>query len=133
MLTELVGYEFYSKTYGGSSIPDSSFKKYSLKASGVINYYTSNRINETILNDNIKITTCEIMELLYNQDILKSSINDDTKEVASESVGPHSKTYVNKSNLRMQQIMSKDELNNECYKMCYKRLVHTGLMYRGVH
>ena len=73
------------------------------------------------------------MELLYNQDILKSSINDDTKEVASESVGPHSKTYVNKSNLRMQQIMSKDELNNECYKMCYKRLVHTGLMYRGVH
>lgn len=37
MLTELVNYEYYSKTYEGSSIPDSSFKKYSLKASSKVN------------------------------------------------------------------------------------------------
>lgn len=134
MLTELVDYEYYSKTYEGSSIPDSSFKKYSIKASGLINYYTSNRINESIVNDNIKITTCEIMELLYNQDLLKSKIlNETSKEVASETVGPHSKSYVNKTNLQFNQIMKDEELNKECYKICYKRLAHTGLMYRGVY
>ncbi len=132
MLTELVDYEYYSKTYEDSSIPESSFKKYSLKASSKVNYYTSNRINELILSDNIRNTVCEIAELIYKQDLLKTNILDNSsKEVASETVGPHSKSYVNKSNLQSQHILSESELDRECYKICYEYLVHTGLMFRG--
>ncbi len=134
MLTELVNYEYYSKTYEGSSIPDSSFKKYSLKASSKVNYYTSNRIDENILDDNIRNTVCEIAELLYNQELLKSNILDSSsKEVASETVGPHSKSYVNKSNLQEKHLLSELELNSECYKICYEHLSLTGLMYRGCY
>lgn len=132
MLTELVDYEYYSKTYGESSIPDSSFKKYSLKASSKVNYYTSNRIDENILDDNIRNTVCEIINLLVEQETLKTKLIDD-KEVASETVGPHSKSYVNKSSLQSSKILSNEELDKECYKICYEHLSFTGLMYRGYY
>ena len=32
MLTKLIDYNYYSKIYGGSSIPESSFDKYSTNA-----------------------------------------------------------------------------------------------------
>ena len=134
MLTELVNYEYYTKTYGGSSIPESSFKEKAIKASSEVNYWTSNRITNEILNDLIRNTTCEIAELLFEQDNLKKSVlstDSDNKEVASESLGPHSISYVNKSNLRANQILSDNDLKKRIYAICYKNLVHTGLMYRG--
>ncbi len=134
MLTELVNYEYYSKTYGGSSIPESSFKEKAIRASSEVNYWTSNRITSEILNDLIRNTTCEIAELLFEQDNLNKSVlntDNDNKEVASESLGPHSISYVNKSNLRANQILSDDDLKKKTYNICYKNLVHTGLMYRG--
>lgn len=131
MLTELVDYNYYSKIYEDSSIPESSFKRHSLNASSKVNYYTSNKIDEMILDDNIRNTTCEIVDLLFKQEKLIAKLNDD-KEVASETVGPYSKTYVNKSNLQSSEILSKEELNKECYRICYEHLAHTGLMYRGV-
>ena len=130
MLMELVDYSYYNKIYEDSSIPESSFKKYSLIASSKVNYYTSNRIDKTKLDDNIRNTTCEIINLLVEQEKLIAKLNDD-KEVASETVGPHSITYVNKSSLQAQKILSSAELEKECYQICYNHLVHTGLMYRG--
>ena len=134
MLTELVDYKYYSKTYGGSSIPESSFKEKAIKASSEVNYWTSNRITNEILNNLIRNTTCEIADLLFEQDNLKKNVlstDNDNKEVASESIGPHSISYVNKSNLRANQILSDDDLKKKIYNICYKNLVHTGLMYRG--
>ncbi len=131
MLTELVDYDYYIFDYEGSSIPESSFKKYSIKASNKINYYTSNRINEININDNIRNTVCAIMELIYSQDILKEKIIGDDKEKASETVGPHSVTYVNKSSIKDKYVMSDEELDKECYRICHTNLVNTGLMYRG--
>lgn len=134
MLTELIDYNYYSEIYGGSSIPEPSFKQKAIEASSKVNYYTSNRINEEILNNLIKNTTCQIAELLFEQEKLKSSItNDDNsnKEVASETLGPRSISYVNKSNLKANQILSEKDLKNKIYDICYQNLVHTGLMYRG--
>lgn len=131
MLTELVDYDYYIFDYEGSSIPESSFKKCSIKASNKINYYTSNRINEININDNIRNTVCEIIELIYSQDILKEKIISDDKEKVSETVGSHSVTYVNKSSIKDKYVMSDDELDKECYKICYINLVNTGLMFRG--
>lgn len=131
MLTKLVDYNYYSKNYEGSSIPESSFQKTVLEASSKVNFYTSNRINETILNDNIKNTTCEIAELIYSQYILKEKIISDEKCKASETVGPHSVTYVNNKALQEKRILTSEELDYECYKICYRYLALTGLMCRS--
>jgi len=132
MLTKLVSYEYYTKTYGGSSIPESSFESIIIEASSKVNHYTFNRINNDNLSEQIKNTTCEIAELLFNQKQLIANINDNTL-VANETVGPHSITYVNNSSLQSKQILSKKDLEKECYKICYVNLVQTGLMYRGVN
>lgn len=131
MLTKLIDYEYYSKIYGGSSIPESSFNKYSIKSSSQINLFTSNRISNDNITEDIKNATCEVAELIYSQEMLINKIEDDSKEVASETVGPHSKSYVNKSNLKSQRILTKEELNKECYRICYTYLANTGLMFRG--
>lgn len=131
MLTKLIDYNYYSKIYGGSSIPESSFDKYSTKSSSQINLFTSNRITDDNITESIKNAVCEVAELIYNQEMLVNKIEDDTKEVASETVGPHSKSYVNKSNLKSQRILTKEELNKACYRICYTYISNTGLMFRG--
>lgn len=134
----LVDYEYYSSTecYGGSSIPESSFKQKVIEASNKVNYYTFNRINDSNLNDDIRNTTCQIAELLFEQEKLKSKIKQDSnesKEIASESLGPRSISYVNKSTLQASQILSESELEDKIYKIIYQALAYTGLMYRGVY
>ena len=96
MLTELVNYEYYTKAYGGSSIPESSFKEHSINASNKINRYTSYRITNENIDNNIKNTACEIANLLFVQKQLKNKLDDDKSSKASETVGPHSISYVNK-------------------------------------
>lgn len=130
MLTKLVNYEYYINDYGGSSIPGSSFENLSIRASAYVNKYTFNRINNENTNDDIKNSTCEIADLLYSQDIKKKKIEDD-KMIASETVGSHSKTYVNNSSLIDKQILTESELESSCYSICYKYIASTGLMYRG--
>ncbi|MBR1386305.1 MAG: hypothetical protein IJ568_05705 [Bacilli bacterium] len=129
-----ITYINYQKIYGGNIIPNNSFKKYSSNASSRIAYFTSNRVSkvenaEILLN--VFSATCEIAELLYNQDQLIAKQNDDTSTKASETVGPHSVSYVNKSNLQSQRIMKSNELEQECYKICSRYLAKYGLMYRG--
>lgn len=131
MLTKIVDYDYYSDTYEGSSIPGSSFNKYSISASSKVNFYTSNRIDETNLDNNIKNTICEIAEILYKQDVLIEKTENDTKEIASETVGPHSVSYVNKSGIQIQRILSTEELERKIYSICYEKLANTGLMFRG--
>lgn len=131
MLTQLIDYDYYVNNYGGSSIPESSFNNFVIKASACVNKYTFNRITDEVIDNNIKNCACEIADLLYSQDIKKLKI-EDIKMVASETVGKHSKTYVNNSNLIDKQILSDSELETSCYKICYKYLVSTGLMYRGI-
>lgn len=130
MLTELVDYDFYIDNYEGSSIPESSFKNMSIKASAYVNKNTYNRIKESNIDNNIKNCTCEIAELLYSQETKKNVI-ENNKVVASETVGTHSKSYVNNVALLDKQILTNSELETSCYKICYKYLATTGLMYRG--
>lgn len=131
----LANYEYYIMTYGGSSIPSPSFQKKAIEASNKVNYYTSNRIDDSILNDDIRNITCQIAELLFEQEELKSKIKqnpNESKEIASESLGPRSISYVNKSSLQASQILSEEELEDKIYKIIYQALVHTGLMFRGL-
>lgn len=131
-MLELVDFDYYNQIHKESGIPSDSFKKYSIQASSRVNKYTFNKINNENIDDNIRNATCEIIDLLFNQDQLKSKQEDDKLKV-SETVGPHSVTYVNNSNSREKRILNSQELEKECYKICYTYLVSTGLMYRGVY
>lgn len=137
MSKQLAKYSDYKSEYKGNIIPDeNSFNSYAIKAISRVDYFTSGRIDinnieESVLSKLI-FATCEIAELLYNQEQLIQKQNDDKATVASENVGPHSKSYVNKSNLQAQRILNNKELDKECYNICLKYLSRTGLMYRGV-
>lgn len=136
MTEAFVEYSDYKSEYKGILIPKDSFDSFAMKASSIVNYYTFDRIDKENIEDHVLIkvifATCEIAELLYEQNQLKENQNDDKSIVASETVGPHSKTYVNKSNLQSQRILNKKDLDVECYNICLKHLSRSGLMYRGV-
>lgn len=68
MLTNLVDYKFYTNTYEGSSIPESSFNNFALKASTYVNKNTFNRITEEKVDSFVKYCICEVAELLYSQE-----------------------------------------------------------------
>lgn len=129
-MKELTTYNYYGSEYLSTIIPSNLFKKYNMKATTLINYFTLNRIKEA--DNDIQNACCEIAELLYQQENLYNKIiNDDGKQVASETVGPYSKSYVNNSGIQKERLLSKKELEKECYQICLKHLANTGLMYRG--
>lgn len=130
MLTNLVDYNFYTNTYEGSSIPESSFNNFALKASTYVNKNTFNRITEEKVDSFVKYCICEVAELLYSQEKKKNTIMEN-KIVSSETVGPHSKTYVNNSSYIDKDILTESELETMIYKICYRYLATTGLLYRG--
>jgi len=131
-MLQLVDYEYYTNTYKGISIPADSFDNYAIKASSKVNYYTFDRITNDNIDNNIKNTACEIADLIYSQFLLKEQVSNSNTIKTSETVGPHSVSYFNNINLLSKDILSNSELDEECYQICYRYLVHTGLMYRGV-
>lgn len=129
-------YSDYKSEYEGIIIPKESFNSFAMKASSKVNYFTFNRIDIENIEDDILVkvifATCEVAELLYEQNQLRQKLYDDKSTIASETVGPRSVTYVNKSNLQSQRILNDEELDNTSYNICLKYLSRTGLMYRGI-
>ena len=119
----------YVSKFEGNVIPSKSFKKYAIKASSKVKYYTFGRIRE--VDDSIRNATCEIAELLFKQEEAKSKITNNTNEKASESVGPWSVTYVNKTQYQSKEIKTEKELNNCIYQIC-KEYLDANLLFRGV-
>lgn len=114
-----VDFDYYSKEYNGTLIPEKSFPKISVEASQKINYFTQNRIVEE--TKVIKYTTCLIADEIMKNENLKNTISND-KEVASESVGPHSVSYVNKATIQKEQIKDNITLNRCLYNICLENL-----------
>lgn len=128
-----VDYKFYKENFNGASIPEQSFNKLAIEASRKIKCFTFNRITEDTITEDIKLATCSVADTLYKQEQLKNKIQDEKqKELSSETVGPHSKSYVNKSNLQTQLIKSERELNKTLYQICKEYLSDTDLMYPGI-
>lgn len=128
-----VSYNYYETEYGGNSIPSNSFKKNINNAIKKVNFYTFNRLNNENIDNNVKDTVCEIAEFLYTQEQLKKELLDTTNRIiTSETVGPHSVTYENKTSQIDKIHLSDDEIDSNTYEICYRNLAHTGLMYRGL-
>lgn len=136
MMKELTNYEYYMVDYKSELVPQESFDKLMIKATSRVNYFTSNRISSSTLEDEnistqVQNCVCEIIELLYTQEQLKEALVE-KKQVQSETVGPISKTYSNNLNLISQRILNDTELDESIYQICVTYLGHTGLMYRGI-
>lgn len=89
-----------------------------IEASFYLNELTLGRIGEPI--DEVKMATCAVAEITHKEYV---QMNED--QIASESVGPHSVSYVKKTK-------TADEFNRDKMKTSRMYLANTGLLYRGL-
>lgn len=127
-MNNYIDYDFYKESYGGTSVPQNSFLRFSIKASAYIDKITFNRIpkmyiidstsEEYNIPDNVRFATCETMETMFK-------IESDGGVISSESTGNHSVSYVDGIST-----MSEEKKINEvatlflnCTGLCYKGFI----------
>jgi len=121
-----IDYLYYLNN-GGSSIPESEFDRYAVRASYQVDFLTFNRADaivtagtNTQVIDRIKRATVAVA------DVMKAcSVNQANLGVQSEKVGDHSVQYRGGGELRSQETQAVSSVV-EMY------LSHTGLLYPGV-
>jgi len=120
-------YTYYLDTYGGTIIPAEAFEKAMRNASREVNRYTLERAEAVLaansdlsLIEKIKFAACAVAEVIYqygNQIMGR-------RDIASESVGDHSVSYLSADQLRANEVHAITE-TIEGY------LGLTGLMFLG--
>ncbi len=120
-------YTYYLDTYGGAIIPAEAFEKAMRNASREVNRYTLERAEAVLaansdlsLIEKIKFAACAVAEVIYqygNQIMGR-------RDIASESVGDHSVSYLSADQLRANEVHAISE-TIEGY------LGLTGLMFLG--
>jgi len=120
-------YTYYLDTYGGTIIPAEAFEKAMRDASREVNRYTLERAEAVLaansdlsLIEKIKFAACAVAEVIYqygNQIMGR-------RDIASESVGDHSVSYLSTDQLRANEVHAISE-TIEGY------LGLTGLMFLG--
>jgi len=126
-----VTYDYYTNTFGGSTISETSFSSLERKARVFINLITFNRLqnDSTLITDTVKECMCEIMELNYKLDLKEQET--DGKIILNETVDGHSIAYAI-SDVEKNAV-DKTKINEAKYYNIAKRYLNgTGLLYRGV-
>lgn len=103
MINYLEDYSYYSGTYMGT-VPTDKFKQLAIRASSYIKERTFSRINKNNVPEEVKYTTCLIIDKLYEYENKIGRI--DIKK--SESVGKVSVSYNDVESL-------KKEMKKEIY------------------
>ena len=112
-------YTFYQKTYKGNVIPDKeAFDRLVIPASAYIKSITFNNIDDNNYDECVEYATCSVAEVLYKQETI------DEKDISSESVGNHSRSFGSAKK-------SDKDRELEKYKKAKLYLAHTGLLYGG--
>lgn len=113
-----VTFDWYKSTFPSGKIPSfEDFATVIIEAEAYIDDITRGKITEA--TDEVKKAACAVAEVIYKQ------AHDEEAKVNSESVGNHSKTYVNK-------IESTAEREAEKARKARLYLSRTGLLYRGL-
>ena len=120
-------YTYYLDTYGGTIIPAEAFEKAMRDASREVNRYTLERAEAVLaansdlsLIEKIKFAACAVAEVIYqygNQIMGR-------RDIASESVGDHSVSYLSADQLRANEVHAITETINGYLGL-------TGLMFLG--
>lgn len=125
-MNNYIDYDFYKESYGGTSVPQNSFLRFSIKASAYIDKITFGRIPKMYITDStdenynvpdeVKFAVCAVIDI-------DKKIEDDGGVISSESEGNHSVTYVDGIST-----MSEEKKINEAATLF---LNGTGLLYKG--
>ena len=114
-------YDFYIETYQGNLITSvEDFNRMSTEASSYLDSITLGGISPSDISSRIKLATCAVAEVCFMQ-----FTNEQKKEISSETVGPHSVSYVKKSK-------SYEDYQKEKMSKAKLYLATTGLLYCGV-
>lgn len=108
-----IDYNYYSTVYQGS-VKEEDFPILEIKAAGLLNYYTFNRIEK--VTENIKLTICELIDFIQEDE------KTEGREIESESVGSYSVKF------QKQSVYAKSRKQK---KIINEYLGHTNLLYRG--
>lgn len=128
-MNNYIDYDFYTKSYGGTSVPQNSFLRYSIKASAYIDKITFGRISKMYITDStdegynvpdeVKFAVCAVIDV-------DKKIEDDGGIISSESNGNYSVTYTDgNAGVNTQTISQKE------YEAATLFLNGTGLLYKG--
>lgn len=90
-------YEYYINEFYGTAIAETDFPGLAIKASQMVDYYTSGR-SKTARGDDftaVKNATCALAEIIHDESRLTASTfsSDRASQVQSETVGSWSRSY----------------------------------------
>jgi len=131
----IVNYEYYNTIFSGNLVPEEAFNRFSIQAQQIV---LINIMGKDYSNyeTQVKNTICEVIEICYNQKLLKEKIKDisigDSKIITSETVGKHSRSYGGTSIDELKKISNDDVVNKEIKDIIERNLLLTGLLERSV-
>lgn len=131
----LTTYEFYTKTYYGDTIDESSFPKWESRAEDKLNSITSGNITAEAIEEygfQIQKSVCALADLLYEIDkATKTATAKDESNVKSRSSGNESITYAEADTLVTKVLSDKRAQERLMYDTVAEYLTGTGLLYAG--
>lgn len=139
-MTNYIDYTYYSSVFGGSLIPETDFEKTATKASNAVRLRIFNR-NIIDYESAVKNCTCEVAEIIYEHNQLKSNYQEMVKNISSgsgsgiktsEKVGDYSVSNASLSMSELKELCSDDELQSQINDEIYSSLLFTGLLYQGI-
>jgi len=126
-----VDFTYYKDSFGGTTIPETSFITLERKARVFMDNITFNRLqaDATLIVANVKDCLCDIMECNFNLD--QKELETDGNIIASESVDGHSVSYAI-SDVEKNTV-DRSQLNKaRYYNIAKEYLSNTDLLYRGI-
>lgn len=131
-------YGFYTTSYYGDVVPESSFEKYIEKSMDQLSCITLNSIPDVGLLDGkslekVKKANCALAEVLYRLDTAMNSANSQSdSNVKSKSSGGESITYGNSETIITKAVSDEKVKNKLMYDSIKIYLWDTGYLYRGI-
>lgn len=130
-----ITYEEYHTTFGKSLIPQNEFSNYSINASQKVRLQILNR-PITGYEDEVKLATCLVADILYNQtqykNRLSSVILGNSSIISSEKVDDYSRQMATPSLEDLKKMQSDDYTNSLINSAILETLAFTGLLYKGI-
>lgn len=133
---EYTTYDFYTTSYFGDSVDESSFAKWLSRATDKLNRLCFGRITDDILvtyNTEIQKATCALIDCLYEIDRAIKTANDPQKgNVKSMSSGGQSVSFGNNETVYNRAMSDSTAQYRLMVNAVMPYLAETGLMYVGV-
>ena len=117
-------FSYYANEYccGKPVVESADFHKLLIKAQGIIDMYTFNRLKESAeIVDEVQNCCCELVECINTYE---NGISEKPSGVSSEKIKNYSVTYESTENM-------KQRYDKEVTNIVHKWLGRTGLLYRG--